>query len=364
MEKITYRLRFPLMAMGFLALLTAMWAGLIRLGWGLPLPQPALPMAHGPLMVCGFLGTVIGIERAVALSAALTSDLNHPWTYIGPLLTGVGALTLIAGAPGSIGPLLMTLGSLGLVLVFGLILRIHLALFTVTMAGGALLWLVGNGLWLFGWPIYTVVSWWSGFLILTIAGERLELGRILRLARPVRIFFGAAIGLLLLGLLVSLFDLALGVRLASAGMVALSLWLFRYDVARYTVRKSGLTRFTAICLLIGYGWLGIGGGLGLFYGGVMAGPHYDAIQHAIFVGFVISMIFGHAPIIFPAILNRPLTFQPIFYSHLTLLHLSLFLRIIGDLTHWLPGRQWGGLLNVAALLLFLVNTIRAVRGAK
>ena len=59
--------RFPLMALGLLALLTALWGGLVRLGWAWPLPWPTLFIAHGPLMVCGFLGTLIGVERAVAL---------------------------------------------------------------------------------------------------------------------------------------------------------------------------------------------------------------------------------------------------------------------------------------------------------
>lgn len=353
MGPINYRSRYPLMALGMLALLAALWAGLIRLGWGWPPLRPTLPVAHGPLMICGFLGTVIGVERAVAL--------NLRWTYLGPILTGLGGLALIAGLPSSIGPLLITLGSVGLVLVFSLILRLETAIYTVTMALGALLWLAGNALWLLGWPIYTVVYWWGGFLLLTIAGERLELGRILRLSRPVQLMFISAIGLFLIGPLVSLAAFGPGVRLASAGMLALALWLLRYDVARYTVRKSGLTRFIAVCLLTGYAWLGIGGVLGFTYGGVMAGFQYDAILHAVFVGFVMSMIFGHAPIIFPAVIGKPIPFQSNFYAHLAILHLSLILRIFGDLTIWLPGRQWGGLLNAIAILLFLANTVWAMR---
>ena len=71
------------------------------------------------------------------------------------------------------------------------------------------------------------------------------------------------------------------------------------------------------------------------------------------------MIFGHVPIIFPAVLGKPILFSPLFYSHLVLLHLSLLLRVGGDLTVWLPARQWGGLFNIIALLLFLANTGRA-----
>ncbi|MFQ5614479.1 MAG: hypothetical protein ACE5H9_20345 [Anaerolineae bacterium] len=355
MEKINDRIRFPLMAMGFLALLAALWAGLIRLGWTWPVLRPTLPVAHGPLMVCGFLGTVIGVERAVAL--------NRPWTYAGPLLTGLGGLVLIAGVPGPAGALLITLGSLGLVLVFVHIVRVQPALYTATMALGAWLWLIGNGLWLAGRSIPTVVVWWSAFLLLTIAGERLELSRVLRLPDAVQRLFVAALAPLLAGLLLSPFNLDAGVRLGGLGMAALALWLLRYDVARYTARKTGLTRFIAVCLLSGYVWLGISGILALAFGGVAAGPRYDALLHTFYLGFVISMIFGHAPIIFPAVIGKEVPFAGRFYAHLLLLHVSLLARVIGDLAGWLPARQWGGLLNGVALLLFLANTVRSVRQA-
>jgi len=132
-----------------------------------------------------------------------------------------------------------------------------------------------------------------------------------------------------------------------------------YDVARRTIRQSGLTRFIAVCLLSGYIWLGAGGGLALVNGGVMAGPHYDALLHAIFLGFVFAMIFGHAPIIFPSVLKIPITFQLAFYAPLILLHLSLLLRVVGDLTLWMPGRQWGGMVNVLTLLAFMGGMVRS-----
>jgi len=40
---------------------------------------------------------------------------------------------------------------------------------------------------------------------------------------------------------------------------------------------------------------------------------------------------------------------------LLLLHASLLLRVVGDLVGWWPGRQWGGLLNALAVLLFLLT---------
>lgn len=112
MQHVRRTARFPLMALGVFALLTGLWGGLVRLGWPLPLLHPVLPVAHGPLMVCGFLGTLIGVERAVALDTF--------WPYAAPLLTALGVLAFLAGLPA---PPLMTLGSLGLVAIFAVIVH-------------------------------------------------------------------------------------------------------------------------------------------------------------------------------------------------------------------------------------------------
>jgi hypothetical protein len=333
--------RFPLMALAIVALLTALWGGLARLGWAIPLPFPTLIIAHGPLMVCGFLGTLIGIERAVAL--------GYAWTYTTPLLTALGVIALLVNLPA---PVCMTLASAGLVAVFGVIGHRQLGLATLTMTLGAVLWLFGNALWLTGRPLVQVVPWWEGFLLLTIAGERLELSRLLRLSMAQRLMFLVAMALLLVGLVVTSTHLDMGVRLTGVGHIALAWWLLRYDIARRTVQQTGLTRFIAACLLAGYVWLGVGGALHWRFGGVFAGPHYDAMLHTVFVGFVFSMIFGHAPIVLPAVLGRSLAYHPLFYLAPLLLHASLVLRMAGDLLGWSSGRQWGGLLNAVAVLLF------------
>jgi hypothetical protein len=336
-----------------LALLAAGWVGLLRLGWGWPLLLPRSLAAHGPLMVSAFLGTVIGIERAVALGMR--------WTYAGPALAALGGLALMLGMPHPIAPLLLALGSVGLVAVFVPILRRHTANFTVAMALGAVAWLIGNLLWLTGSPIYAAAPWWAAFLLLTVAGERLELSRILRPSHRVQMAFAGACGVTCAGLMVSLADFDLGVRLFGVGMLALALWLLRFDVARQTVRLSGVTRYIAVCLLSGYVWLGVSGALYMRFGGVRAGPLYDAVLHAFFLGFVFAMLFGHAPIIIPAVLRKSVSYRSFFYLHLALLNISLLLRVAGDLLLSAPARRWGGLLNAVALLMFIAATVVAVR---
>ena len=151
-------------------------------------------------------------------------------------------------------------------------------------------------------------------------------------------------------------------RIGGAGLIVFGAWLLRYDVARRTIRKDGLTRFIAACLLPGYVWLIIGGTLWIGVGGTSTnGFLYDAMYHALFLGFVFSMIFGHAPIIIPAVTPRDIEYRPRFYGHLVLLQLSLVLRVSADLLAAQPVRQWAGLLNVLAVLLFLFNMIRSMR---
>jgi hypothetical protein len=243
------------------------------------------------------------------------------------------------------------------VVVSIVIIRRQTALYTVTMGLGALAWLVGNVLWLTGRPISDAVSWWAAFLVLVIVGERLELSRVMRLTSTSRMQFSLAVAVTGVGLVISLFSFATGVRVASVGFFALALWLFRYDIARRNVRRPALTGFIATNLLVGYVWLAISGVLGFIHAGARAGAAYDAWLHSLFLGFVLSMIFAHALIILPAVSGASVPFHPILYGPVLLMQVGLILRIVGDLALWLPGRQWGGMLNVVAVLWFLLMVV-------
>ncbi|MDL1912810.1 hypothetical protein FBQ81_19305 [Chloroflexi bacterium CFX6] len=344
----------PFLFLAILALLAALWAGLMRIGWNIPALTPSLALAHGPLMVSGFLGTLITLERAVAL--------KQKWMYLPPLLAGLGGLlTLLARTP-PLGPILLALASLGGVGILAEITRREFALHTFTMLLGALAWLAGNLLWLFGWQIFQVILFWQAFLVLTIAGERLELSRVLRPPRIQQGLFAAIVLLFLAGTIIAVFDMQIGARLSGAALLLLALWSLRNDIAwRNLKHRLPLTRYIAWCLALGLAWLGVGGALSLGFGAQVAGPRYDAVLHVVFVGFVISMIFGHAPIIFPAILGTPINFQPAFYVQLILLHASLLSRVIADYANLHPLRAWSGMLNVIAILMFIGMTVHSVR---
>jgi hypothetical protein len=345
--------RVPLLLLAFASLFAGMAAGLARLGWSFPAPVAELAALHGPLMASGFFGTVISLERAVALS--------RPWGYLGPLLTGLGAAAGILGAPFAIAPILVATGSFVLLAASMVFYRRQRELFTLTLALGAACWVLGNLLWLAERPIYLAVPFWIGFLVLTIAGERLELSRVLPPSAVARRVFVAAILVLLVGIGLSAFAWTAGTLLLGTGLLVLSAWLMRQDVARRTVKGRGLPRFIAVCLLTGYVWLALSGLSMLAAGGLgYGGASYDAALHAVLLGFVFSMVFGHAPIILPAVLRVAVPYTAYFYLPLALLHGSLLIRVAGDWAMSAPWRAWGGALNGVALLAFVLCTIAAV----
>jgi hypothetical protein len=318
------------------------------------MPSVQFIVVHGPLMVIGFLGTLIGLERAVAL--------GRVWPYGIPALSGVSALSALAALPVQVSAPPAVAASLLLIAVFVALYRQYPSEHFVIMGLSAFAWLVGNIIWFESLPLFHAVPWWAGFLVLMIAGERLELSRVRRPSVTIRAIFHASVAIVLIGLVVSVLEFHSGLRVAGLGLFAIALWLLRYDLAWHSAQQAGLPRYMAVCLIGGYVWLAVGGILWLLFAPFFsAGPRYDAMLHSIFLGFVFSMIFAHAPIILPTITGLALPFQNAFYLHAGLLHVSLLLRIAGDLGLWLLLQQWGGLLNTLAVLLFLINNIRAVK---
>ena len=347
--------RVPLLILGFAGLFVGAGAGLARLDWSVPTAVAAVAVMHGPLMICGFFGVVISLERAVAI--------GRYWAYLGPLLAGVGCVAAIAGAS-IVAAWFFVAGSVVFVAASVDIFRRQTALFTLTLALGAACWSVGNALWAAGSTAHDVVPWWFAFLILTIAGERLELSRFLAPSRVAQWTFAAiivVIGASLIGV-----SSRWGAQAFATGLLALATWLLKQDIARRTVRNRGLTRFIAVCLLSGYVWLAVGGGVILASGGLWPGtPSYDAALHALGLGFVFSMVFGHAPIILPAVLRVNVPYHPTFYGPLALLHVSLAVRLAGEASGQFAWTRVGGLLNALALAAFIVSTVSAaVRGRR
>ncbi|MGN6783088.1 MAG: hypothetical protein ACTHJH_16485 [Marmoricola sp.] len=338
-----------------LAMLAGLDAALVLLGVAAPVHTGRLAGAHGLVMTLGFVGALIALERGVALA--------HPAGLISPVALAAGALALLTPLPHAAGSLLLVLGAAALVGTYVPLWRRQRDDAVLVQAGAAVLALGAAVLAAGGVGMPAVVPWLVGFLVLTIAGERLELAR-------VAVGPGAGPTLLALGGLTTLSTLAAllwpdaGTPILGAAYLLLTAWLVRHDVARRTVRSTGLTRFMAAGMLAGYAWLAVAGGTWFLHGPATDGPAYDAVVHAVFLGFTLSMVMAHAPVILPAVLRRPLPWHPVLWAPLALLHVGVVVRLwLGDARGLHAVWQVGGVLDVVALLLFAATVIALVTRA-
>jgi hypothetical protein len=351
------RLRVPVLVTSALALLGGLYAALLLIGATVPAPPAAIEDVHGPVMVFGFVGTVIALERAVALG-------RRPG-LLAPLASGAGALVLLATGPSLPGKVLAMAGAVGLLGVYRALWRRQQSVALLAQAAGAFGWYASTLLWLAGLSIADIVPWMVVFVVATIAGERLELAHVALTAPGAQRWFLAAAGALVAAATAATVWPRAGTRLFGLTLLALTAWLAVFDVARHTVRGTALPRYVAWGLLTGYAWLALAGLLWAGAGPTGAGARYDAVLHAVFLGFTLSMIFVHAPVILPAVLRRPLPYRPVLYLPLALLHASLLARVvIGDGMGREPVWRWSGVVNVASVLLFLGCAATLSAGAR
>lgn len=348
--------RVPLLAGGAVALVLGVGTGLQRLGWDSFSGVADLAELHGPLMVCGFFGTVISIERAVAL--------GRNWAYLGPLAAVLASIAAFTAMP----LLLVQAGWIAAGVILSVASAIiawrHRGLSTGTLFLGAAAWAVGTAAWTAGAPIQHVVLWWISFLVLTIAAERLEFSRVVRRGSVSLVVFGAFVVLLLAAATTATMDGALAWTFSGAALLGLVAWLLRHDIARRTIRLPGLPRYVASCLLSGYAWLAIASLLMLLSPLDADRLAYDAMLHAAFLGFALAMIFGHAPIILPAVTGVKVAFRGLLYGPLVILNMSVAVRVGADLASAPELRRWSGMLTVLALAAFAATIIASARGAR
>ena len=327
--------RIAMMMLAVAALAAGIAGGLLRLG--APLPWPSAAAFHGALMVSGFLGTVISLERAIAVGSRLA--------FGAPIAAGTGALAFLAGWPLA-GAMLWMLAPLALLAASAVIVQRQPQVHTVLLAVAAAAWAAGNALFLLG-RIEAALPWWFAFLVLTIAAERLEMTRLTRRPRAAQPLFIAIAAAVLAGCTLTLFGAHAGRVLFGCALLVLAAWLASFDTARRTVRLRGLPRFAAAALLAGYAWLAAGALAWAF-----APSMRDLALHALGLGFVFSMIFAHAPIIVPVVARTRVRYTPWFYVPLGMLHATLALRVLAGAGDPFL-RLWGGALNFLAIACFI-----------
>jgi hypothetical protein len=307
-------------------------------------------LAHAQLMLCGFIGTVIALERAIALRRAAG--------YAVPALAAAGGVLALGGAAGPAGWTNLA-AALGLVAV-------NLALRARQPAPHATLLVVGAAAWglgalrqLSGAPPDAIAAAWFAFVVLTVAAERLEMTRLMRRRPGAGPALAATVALLVAGVAAAGVAPRAGGVAFGLALAALAAWLLAFDVARRTVAVPGLPRYMAVCLLGGYAWLAIAGLAWATHASVGTGR--DLALHALGLGFVLSMMFGHAPVILPALVRIKLLHGWPFYLPLALLHGSLALRFAAggpDASGYGPA----ALGNLAAIVAFALTAAVAALG--
>ena len=344
-----------LFALAVLASLVAgVVGGLVRAGFTAASAGwlTAAVVGHAFLMISAFMGTVIGIERAVAL--------RHPLAFAGPAASGAAGVLVLAGQT-TIAAWLVVAASLALVAVTAVITTRQRAAHTAMLLVAALAWAGGSILHAVAATTAAVVPAWFAFLVLTIAAERLEMTRLMRRRRGAPPLLYAICAALLLGASLSAAPGPAGGTLYGLALAALAGWLFAFDVARRTVHAAGLSRYMGLCLLLGYGWLFLGGvawaatALGLAFG--------DAALHGIGLGFVFSMVLAHAPVILPAVTGVKVLFGRAYYLPLCLLQVSLVVRLGAGPFDFraLAGGAAGNALAIGALAATLAGSAIAWR---
>jgi hypothetical protein len=302
-------------------------------------------------MISGMFGTLISLERAVAL--------GRQWAYAAPALAGVGSLALVAGAPVEYGAGAYVAAAAALAGASLLATIRQPALSTGALLFGALAWLAGNVLWLAGLAASDAAGWWVTFLVVTVVGERMELSQSMPQRRGGEALFLFAVGLLIVGARNGL-PTGNGAILFGIALLVTAIWLLRHDTARKDVRGTGQDRYTAACMLAGHAWMAVAGLV------LVASPPegtfgYDIALHAVLIGFVLSMVFGHALTILPTLAQIRVHYTLLLYGPLLLLHASVALRVGSGIAGWDAGRKGSGIVTLASLMTFFVSLVLSRR---
>jgi hypothetical protein len=346
--------RLPIVFFAMLCLLSGLWSGLNRIGWDIAL-LPITPH-HGAIMVGGFLGTLISLEKII--------PLKKKSLYLIPVLNALSVVFFFLGQS-KIGMYILVVSSTALSFVFLYYFRQQRTRIYILMFCGAICWLVGNILVLTKSFYPLAFPWWAAFALFIIAAERLELMKFLPVTKFNKNIFVLLLLCFLVGVLFSFHGT--GSLICGLALIAISIWLMRNDMITINIKKIGMPKFVAISLCTGYMALLL---TGIFFFSLSEQwLTYDAIVHSFFLGFVFSMIFAHGPMILPGIMGISVTpFTKTLYLWLGLLQLSWLMRIFADVSVEMEMRKVSGLLSTVSILGYFITmavvTIKSQRHVK
>lgn len=345
------RPRYLFLGAAGVALLLGLVAGLERLGIvGLLGPMEhtraaSLAQDHGPLMVFGFVGGAIGLERAVAAKAR--------WAWMGPIAHVGGVVTLIVGLPTLMPAALFAASFVVLGAIYAVIYRRQPTLAIAVQATGVIGGVCASLLWAQRPDFADAMPLAVVYVVATIIGERIELARLKVAGTHSEVMLAGLVFALCASGILSMAAPAIGHAAMGVCLVLLAVTSVRVDVAANLVRSTGLPRYSAVCMLAGYFWLALGGFTWVASGRLDDTTYYDTTVHTIFLGFVMSMIFAHAPIILTSVLHRSLPYRPVLLVPVALLHGGLAVRVVGGLNEAQGVYVTGAVITFVAVLVFV-----------
>jgi hypothetical protein len=348
------------MVLGALCFLSAISIGIWRVtvtrGFNLP-PIPEAWPAHGEIMLGGFLASLIIFERMIALPinsliwvpyvyassalmlhtanpsvrfihlAALAGWLLHRWIayqkfhrWEKPLVESVAFMTLTSALiyPGGL-TARPEVALLGLAFPIAVIAVERLEMSLLLKRKGVLFVLFG----LIGWCLLWNVSIWLGIPNLQTMG---------------------------------------GLTILMVGSIAF------YDAALRVKQKKieGLHKFLRLALMISYVWLFLAACAMTVSLQISSAIFKDVLFHLIGLGFIFTMILGHAPLILSSAFGKlPPKEAPII--PFCLFQAATLFRIIGDfgLMKSVPLWQWSGwisgLIHLISLFVYVTTLIFLIR---
>ena len=368
------RSRMALLVGAGLAALLGLVAALIRADLIHPSGRVPLADLHGGLMVYGFLGAAIGLERAVAYRSGGSS--KPAWGFLAPALGLLGSLlcllSLLVSSRGAapawvkvelVGGIPWTLSMLVLTAIYSAIWRRQPSAEVIIQVLGSLVGLVGAAAWVAGLDASVLAPTWLFFLVLTIVGERVELAR--AVFSDVRLESGI-LGLSLLAVLmlpVQAMAPSVGYPLLGLSLGLLLLVMASHDVAKGTFRHGGLPGFMGTCMLSAYAW-GLLAALIWMAAPLDSSTYWgDMALHALAVGFIMTMVIAHVCMIVPSVIRRPLPFHPLLWGAWALMQVGLLIRLLGAIRLYTPLWKAGNLLNVLGILSMMLTVVYlAARG--
>ncbi len=358
---------FIALPLAIVYLLLALVVGVIKLltinGILTSPPLQVLFPHHGELMVFGFLATLIPAERYIGSRSMKISELIHSM----PFLMSLGALLKLfswfngIALLNEVGTFAIAAGALLYIYLLASLSKLSTEKTSFRLMGaGALALLLALVVSYFFTPVgnLPLVLLMLAFPALTILGERVELSKFtMRRIGTEALVAGL---LAVLGILLSIWmGKSLLLPASSLLLLALAAYIVRSEKFIF---EGGIKGYLSWHLAAAYAWAFLGFALvAIAYFAEKPQTYFDPAVHAIAIGFVLGMIYAHAPVVAPAILGRRFVEAELSLIPLALLTLANAMRILGALAKTGPVVGYSGLVVVLSLLALAGMLMRAIR---